>query len=150
MLGVVYDRLYRFFKEYDIHAQHDFIVQGILTKLINESDTIKLLLLIEDNQIVGHVLMALESDLGTPIITIHQAEYDKGIANKEDKEAWLEEVTRFGQHHNAQRIALVTRRNPRSFEKNWGFKVHRTIMVRDIPYTTVNPMANGHAMVERS
>lgn len=144
MLGIVYDRMYRFFKEYDEHAEHDFLVQSILVKLITSEEPIQLLLKIEDSRVVGHILMSIEYDMGVPVVAINQAEFDNGVASKTEEDTWMDSVASFGQQHNAQRIALITRRHPRTFEKRYGFKVHRTIMTKDLIPLSVLAVTNGH------
>lgn len=152
MLGVVYDRLYKFFKDHDEHAQHDHLVQMLLTRLMSQNPDTPILLLvkIENNQIVGHILMSMELDFGVPTVFVHQAEFDSGIMSKEDVAGWWEYVEHFGRLHNAQKALLVTKRHPRSIEKNHGFKVHRTVMIKEIQPLTVVATANGYALPERA
>lgn len=146
MLGVIYDRLYRFFKEHDDHADHDFLVQALLQRIIVNSpdDPILLFVRIIDGIIVGHVVMSIEKDFGVPIVLVQQAEFDSGHTNKEERNDWLEQVEQFGRSHNAHRIVLTTKRHPRSFEKNYNFKVHRTIMIKEIEQPIAIAQTNGH------
>lgn len=146
MLGIVYDRMYRFFKEHDEHADHDHLVQAMLLRLINNSaeNPCLLLLRIEDNIVVGHILMSIELDFGVPVVFVHQAEFDNGVVKKDEHQDWLHFVENFGKAYDAQRMVLMTKRNPRSFEKNYGFKVHRTVMVKDIAQPAAVALTNGH------
>lgn len=150
MLGVVYDRLYKFFKEHDEHAQHDSLVQTILQRIIkaDANDPILLMIRIVDGAIVGHILMSIEQDFGVPVVFVHQAEFDTGFTQPEERQEWLSIVKDFGRQYNAHRIVLMTKRHPRTFEKNYGFKVHRTIMVKDIQPMAIAVGSNGYLLAE--
>ena len=133
MLGLVYDRIYKFFQKYDPLKEHEALVQQILLRLLQPDNTaVKLLLYVDQGYLTGHMLLSLEQEQGKPVVYIHQLEFNSAVLTPQLTAEMLEYTAKFGAANGAEQLIMSTTRNPRVWHKYYGFKTNRTILTRSI------------------
>jgi hypothetical protein len=148
MLGMIYHRMYTFFKKYDSHADHDGIVQHFLMRLIMNDPTkpVSLVLVLEDNRLVGHLFLTIEQEFGVNVCYVHQAEVDSGHFEGNDMNASMDYAEAFAKSYGAKRLMLVTSGRARAYERRYHFKVHRIVMTKDLTDEQQPPGPPVHQM----
>lgn len=151
LLGIAYDRLYKFFMRYDSAATQPhshLLVQQLLKRLIDHDDKLKLYLSMDNGHAVGHFLLSIETpDTAPSFIYVHQLEYDDHHMGKAFIVEALTLIDSLAEQYTCDRIMMTTARQPQVF-RQFGFEVFRTIMVRpcgvDTPgQSTPVPGTNG-------
>lgn len=133
LLGIAYDRLYKFFMRYDSAAtepQSHVLVQHLLKRLIDKDEKLQLYLGMHNGHAIGHLLVSIETPETAPaFLYIHQFEFDQGHADTDFVVEALAHIDTLATDYNCDRIMMTTARRPQAFQR-YGFDVFRTIMVK--------------------
>jgi hypothetical protein len=158
LLGIAYNRIYKFFMKYDAaasEAQSHVLVQTILKRLVDTDPLMRLYLCLHNNHVVGHLLFTIEKpEAVTPFLYVHQLEFDTGHADPDFMQRFFSEGDALAVQHGCTRMMMTTARRPEAFHR-YGFTAFRTVMVRpivdsleeqhavDMPPTASSPQSNG-------
>lgn len=119
---------------YDMAAEFPAVVQQttkiVLGRVIAGDPLCKLLAMVKGGRVVGHALYHMHADGDRPLVWILQCAVDGDGGDAVQRT--LETVTAFGKEHGATTVEMATARNPKAWEKSYGFRVKHTVMDKPI------------------
>jgi hypothetical protein len=110
----------------------DKFTRSLLARMVyGDPDYVALALATPNGRIVGHVLAMIERDGSKQWVYVFQAKADESVGDAmKDALRWVDE---WGRSRGATSMRMATSRNPKAWERAYGFEVFRTLMWRDIP-----------------
>lgn len=127
----VCERLAAFCRKYESEANPDQVVQTYKSHFLADDPLIIAIVALHDDQIVGHLLVSLDTWMGTKVATILQYEHDAGALlppeTLQKTFAWLRQ---WAQDHGAYALQALVRdpKLSKTFVTNYGFKPKAVIL----------------------
>lgn len=126
--GVLFNRLAAFAETITPEIPAPSIIEYWLNRFYANDPSIKILIeLNEQYAIVTHAVVEIQHVAGVVVICCHQYQSDKADLAK------LDELVEYGRklklEHNAACMMFMAAKNTRAYEKRYGFKAVRTVML---------------------
>lgn len=125
----LYARLRAFCLEHTPEFPAEPVVNTWLQRLYNSDPTFHILVTLNDEYIITeHAVIDSQIAFGKTIIQCHQAELDKSnVANANEI---MEYLNKLRAETNADCIVFSLAKYSKAFEKRWGYKIFRTVMIK--------------------
>ena len=132
LIPAVFKRIRKFIKEYHTDGDPKILTELIEKHFIAEKPLMLMVAGVEDGEVVGHILAAIDEFTGKRWLTILQLDIDKKYRKqlfKERKVVW-EKLLDWGRLNFATEVQILTPTDSRTrlFEKYFGLKQHRILM----------------------
>ncbi len=125
----LYERMRTFCRKYTPEFPADTVVSTWLNRLYSGDDTIHILVVLDDNyNIVGHVVVTVYKDHGYTIVHCHQAQADKGHTGSIDE--FMEYIDKLVSISNAYCSVMTVTKHTKGLEKKYGYKQSRVTMIK--------------------
>lgn len=102
----------------------------ILGRVVAGDPACKLLAMVKGGRVVGHALYHLEAEGERRYVWLLQCDVDGEGGDAVQRT--LDTVVAFGKEHGATSVEMGTVRNPKAWERAYGFRVKHTVMDRPI------------------
>lgn len=125
----VVDRVTKFCDTYDSDADSKILANIMIGHFAQSSDSMLILASVVNDEVVAHLLAAIDTWCGSKFATILQYEAEKGKMPLADKKEGYRILEAWAKTHQAGIQILA--RNPqvaRLFSRYWGFKPERILM----------------------
>lgn len=125
----IYARLRNFCVQHTPEFPPELVVNAWLQRLYNSDPTFHLLVTLDDSyKIIQHAVIDIQDAFGKVFIQCHQAQTDKpNVAQTDEIMEYLEKLKADTQ---AACIVFMTTRPTKAFEKKWGYKIFRTVLIK--------------------
>lgn len=125
----LYQRLYNFCLQYCPELPPDVVVNAIMQRLYN-NDTSLYVMVSFDNQynITEHAVIDIQNSYGYNVVYCHQLQRDTPDKNSQDE--FMEFLNKLAESVNAVTIMFTVTKNYRVYEKKYGYKTVRHVMMK--------------------
>lgn len=137
-------RIVKFCQQYDSDADAKKLVAQLKTNFVYSEPNGYILLLLEGQTVVGHILVAMEEWFGTKMATIIQLEIDKPMDRELQKRA-LEDVENWARLKGATFVQCMARNDTvaRAFSIYHGFTRQRIMMRKSLESPSTGLVENA-------
>jgi hypothetical protein len=126
--GVLFNRLTAFAAELTPEAPAGPIVEFWLNRFYSNDGTIQLLVeLNQQYEIIAHAVLEIQHFAGIIVLSCHQYQSDKSDIHRVDE--FVEYIRKLKHEIGAAFMTFTTVKNIKAYEKRYGFKAIRTIML---------------------
>lgn len=126
----LYNRMVEFAKHYTPEFPCEDVVAEWLQALYANNPSVHILVNIEGNSITAHAVLVVSTPYNKPVLMCHQLKDDKKTS------VFLDEVVEYGHklcnEINAELMMFFTEKSSKAYEKKYGFKTARYVMVKNI------------------
>ena len=125
----LYQRLLLFCQQYTPELPAESIVAMWMSRLFQGDPNLHILVTLDDNyKITGHAVIDIQEAYGCRVVFCHQAQGDKNNTGTVDE--GVEYVDKLVEQIQADSSCFVVTKHIRSLEKKYGYKVARTMMIK--------------------
>jgi len=126
----LYDRIASFCEKFTPEVPANVFAGNILARLYNSDDRLHILIDVdEDYKIKGHAILEVQQQGDCKVIFCYQAQGDKGTNITFD--AGMRYVDELAAAINAHSAMFTAVQPSKAFEKKYGYKAVRTVMVKN-------------------
>lgn len=124
----LYERMISFCEKYTPEVPAQLVVGNLLARLYNGDDSLHILVDIDDDyKIKGHAILDIQEHSGCKVIFCYQAQGDKGNSTLDNGMQYVDELA---QAIGAVSAMFTVTQHSKAFEKKYGYKVARVVMVK--------------------
>jgi hypothetical protein len=139
------ERLSTFLDQYDRETKKLPFLEQIMRMFAAGDVRLGLWVLIDGSKVIGHLLaqpepLSLETGPWEYVL-IHQAEADAGIEVRQHTKQIFAEMEQWSLRLGVNRLYMMTHRDE-AMARRWGFRVHKTMMVRYLNDQDVRSMSS--------
>lgn len=133
--AALYDRMVAFAKENTPEFPYEPVIRKWLERFYNGDDNLHILVKIDDKgEIVSHGVIDIQEAHGVRVVLCHQMSHDNVKMSKVDMLAAfaeaIEYVDKLRDSSNAVCSMITVSKNSKVYEKKYGYKVLRTVMIK--------------------
>lgn len=142
LVPIVAKRIVEFSREHTKEMDSILVAQAVMVPLWNRDPFILVLAMVNtEGLVVGHAVGAINTDGVNHWLTVSQTQADGAVGDAVKRaityaQEWVEKdvnprLRERGQHPVTQMV-MVTGKNEKAWERTYGFRVQRRVMVRDL------------------
>ena len=125
----LYRRIYTFCEAHCPELPAQVFTDAVLTRLYTNDLNLHLLVTYDDMfKITEHAVIDVQTAYGNTVIHCHQLQRDKGSLDEMDK--FMQYLDDLKAATNAVCISFSVTKNSTAYQKRYGYKIARTVMVK--------------------
>jgi hypothetical protein len=128
----LYNRIKQFAQQYTPEIPADAIATAFIKRLYDGDDNLHILIELQPDNfaIIGHAILEVQDFHGYKIVMCHQALADKGKQSSLDE--GVEYMEKLAVQVQAYCCIFMVSKHIKGLDKKYGYKVSRTIMMKNI------------------
>lgn len=126
--SILYDRMYKACVELNPEMPANAVVNAWLTQLYNSDPSMHVLVNLENGTVTEHAVITINEAFGVRVVYCHHIVKDK--PTKDNVAYYMEYLDKLKEQVNASLIAFSVAKNAKVYEKQYGYKSIRTVMIK--------------------
>lgn len=127
----LYERMLAFAKENTPEFPAEIAVSKWLQRFYGGDNTVHIIVDMNDSgELIGHAFIELQNIEGIKVLLCHQMAWQKGTAKSADIDRGMEYLDKLRDNTEAVCSLITVEKNSKVYEKKYGYKILRTVMIK--------------------